>query len=70
MFTVLPWGNHPIEKPEEGHTSSAPAKPRLRLKFLATSVLAAMIWLVIYFLIEMEVIDFYGEAEEMIKKGR
>lgn len=70
LFAVLPWGNAPVLKPEEGHAPSAPAKPRLRLKFLATTILSAMIWVVIYFLIENEIIDLYGAAEDMVKEDR
>lgn len=67
LFTVLPWGNAPESSPKKGHTSSAPARPRLRLKFLITTLIAAIIWALIYLLIEMEVINFYREAEEMVK---
>jgi len=47
IFAVLPWGNRPPEKVEPGHATSAPAKPRLALKFAVTTVLAALIWVAI-----------------------
>jgi predicted secreted protein len=47
IFAVLPWGNRPPEKVEPGHATSAPAKPRLTLKFAVTTVLAALIWVAI-----------------------
>lgn len=47
IFAVLPWGNRPPAKIEPGHATSAPAKPRLALKFAVTTVLAALIWVAI-----------------------
>jgi predicted secreted protein len=47
IFAVLPWGNRPPEKIEPGHATSAPAKPRLALKFAVTTLLAAVIWVAI-----------------------
>lgn len=67
LFAVLPWGNDPETRPETGHAPSAPAVPRLRLKFLITTGIAAMIWIVVYILIKIEIIDFYGMADQMIK---
>lgn len=48
LFAVLPWGNNaPPETVEKGHATSAPARPRLALKFAVTSVIAAAIWIAI-----------------------
>lgn len=41
LFTVLPFGAAPPEEAEPGHARSAPAKPRLLIKFLITTLLAA-----------------------------
>jgi predicted secreted protein len=51
LFMVLPFGAAPPEEVEPGTAPSAPAKPRLRLKFLITTVIAAvltglMLWLI------------------------
>ena len=67
LFTVLPWGNDPEDAPEAGNAPSAPAMPRLKLKFLITSGIAAIVWLVVYMLIEIKVIDFYGMSEQMMQ---
>jgi predicted secreted protein len=40
LFMVLPWGGRPDDDPVPGSVASAPAKPRLLLKFLITTVLA------------------------------
>lgn len=68
LFTVLPWGVRPADHPEEGHDSGAPVDPRLKQKFLITTVIAAIIWLVVYGLIKIDVIDFYDLADQMIKE--
>ena len=40
LFMVLPFGASPPEEVREGHASSAPAKPRMLIKLLITTVLA------------------------------
>ncbi|MGI9484600.1 MAG: DUF1467 family protein [Geminicoccaceae bacterium] len=40
LFMVLPFGAAPPDEVRQGHASSAPAKPRLLLKLLITTVLA------------------------------
>jgi predicted secreted protein len=44
IFAVLPWGNRPPDVVEKGHATSAPAKPRLAIKFAVTTVIAAILW--------------------------
>jgi predicted secreted protein len=60
LFMVLPWGARPPEKPEEGHAESAPEKPMLWRKAAVTTVLAAIVWIGVYFLIVNEAIQFRG----------
>lgn len=57
LFAILPWGNRPPEKPEAGHASSAPAKPRLLVKFGVTTIVATMVFLAVYWLIESDLIS-------------
>ena len=42
FFMVLPFGAAPEEHPQPGNVESAPARPRLLLKALITTVLAAL----------------------------
>lgn len=65
LFCVLPWGNAPSEDPIPGETGNVPAKPRLLKKFLITTVLSIIIWLIVYGLIEANVLDFYSMAHDM-----
>jgi predicted secreted protein len=56
LFAILPWGNRPSENPEEGHATSAPAKPRLLVKFGVTTIVATMVFLAFVWLIESDLI--------------
>lgn len=58
FFMVLPWGSHPPEQPEEGHATSAPVNPRMGLKLLVTTAIAAVIWLAIDWAVASDLIDF------------
>ena len=55
LFTVLPWGNQSLhelgEEAEPGHASSAPIKPNLGRKFLATTLISALIFAFGYFVV-------------------
>ena len=56
LFAVLPWGNRPPESPEAGHATSAPERPRLVLKFAVTTAIATVIFLLIWWLMESDLI--------------
>lgn len=66
LFAVLPWGNRAAEKPEEGHATSAPANPRIKMKFLVTTGISIVLWLILYILIELQIVDFFNIAEDMM----
>jgi predicted secreted protein len=70
LYTVLPWGVKPEENPQTGNAASAPADPRLRRKFLVTSGISAIIWLVVWFLIQHDVIDFRSIAAAMMQEDK
>ncbi|MFN3827585.1 MAG: DUF1467 family protein [Micavibrio sp.] len=65
LFAVLPWGNKPEENPQLGHAPSAPANPRLKQKFVATAIISAIIWVIIYILVKVEIISFHDAARQM-----
>ena len=58
IFAVLPWGNRPPEKVEPGHATSAPAKPRLLLKFAITTVIATIVWIALDQAIRHQLMSF------------
>jgi predicted secreted protein len=57
LFMVLPWGAHRPDAVEPGTTESAPDKPRIWTKFAAATLLAAVFWIIIFGVIELELID-------------
>jgi predicted secreted protein len=58
LFAVLPWGVRPAEPSDPGYAAGAPANPQLPKKALWTTVITAAIWLVIFLVIEADVISF------------
>jgi predicted secreted protein len=60
IFLVLPWGVRtvPMEDVARGHAPSAPRNPRIVLKAAVTTVVAAVLWLIVYAIIESGAISF------------
>lgn len=57
LFAVLPWGLQPVQKDDVGHGAGAPANPRLLLKVGVTTVVAAILWLVMFWIIQSGLVD-------------
>lgn len=68
LFTVLPWKNRPSRNPQTGNVTSAPNKPNLGIKFVATSVISIFVWLVVYLLIDQGIIDYRAIAMQMMRE--
>ena len=60
FFTVLPIGNRPAAEVVPGQAESAPARPRLWLKALATTAIAVLVWGAIYWVIKSGLISVRG----------
>ena len=60
IFMVLPWGVQPIsaEDVKKGHASSAPQRPRMLMKATVTTVVAAALWLLLYWAINAGALRF------------
>ena len=58
LFTVLPWGVRIPDEPQPGFATSAPERPRLWLKVAVTSLIAGVIWVVIYLISVYDLITF------------
>lgn len=60
VFMVLPWGNQSISDAEvaEGQMPGAPAKPRMLLKAGITTVIATVLFGVVYWLIDSGAVNF------------
>lgn len=68
LFTVLPFWVRTPEKPQEGHMTGAPENPHLKRKFIATTIVSAVIWLIIFGLGEARIIDFRSIAAQMAQE--
>lgn len=51
LFAVLPWGVQVPDNPEPGHAPSAPIHPHMGLKFIATTAVSAVIWVIVWYVI-------------------
>jgi predicted secreted protein len=60
IFMVLPWGVRRTEEPKPGHDAGAPANPMLWRKALITTVIAAVVWGIAYYLIDSELLSLRG----------
>ena len=62
FFMALPIGVRPPheagEAVETGHEPGAPVRPRIWIKALAATVLAAIVWLIMFFVLETDIISF------------
>ena len=54
LLTVLPWGIRVPDNPEPGHAPSAPQNPMMWRKALITTLIAAVLWGVAFWVIESE----------------
>ncbi len=61
LFAILPFGVQRNENPEPGHDIGAPLHARMGKKAIWTSIVSALIWLILYALIKN------GTLEQMIQ---
>lgn len=66
LFVVLPWG----VRRDESVGTGAPAIPHLKRKFIVTTILTIIIWLIIFFLIKIDLIDFRAISQAMIEEDK
>lgn len=57
LFAVLPWGVRQPETPETG-VVGAPVNPNLKRKVLATTLISAIIWGIIWVVFQLDIVDF------------
>lgn len=59
LFAVLPIGTHAVERPDEiSGVRGAPERPRLWMKVAVTTIVACVLWLLAFALIESDWISF------------
>ena len=74
LFTVLPWGSRSGGQSADhslaNSAGGAPETPNLRFKFLVTSLIAGIVWVVVYLLVREGVFDVRAAANAMMKKDQ
>jgi predicted secreted protein len=60
IFAVLPFGVRPSPEDDPGHAAGAPAHPHLKAKAAVTTVVAAVIWLLLYWAVRSDLVNFRG----------
>ena len=58
VFTILPIGIKKPEKLEKGHAEGAPQNPLILKKFIMTSLIAFVLWLLVFFFIKKQIFSF------------
>lgn len=67
IFCTLPlWVERDDSERPQNVGPGAPKDPKIKKKFILTSFISALIWLVIFALIQFEAINFYALADIMI----
>ncbi len=61
IFVVLPWG---IQRDERG----IPVNARMKKKLVITTAVSIVLWLVVYAMIEADMIDFRAMSNVMMKQ--
>jgi len=59
LFAVLPIGTHPVDEPDATTGwRGAPARPRLLMKVIVTTLVAAVVWFAAWLLISSDYVSF------------
>jgi predicted secreted protein len=65
LFTVLPIGANRAADPLPGTVESAPDNPRVLFKFAVTTGIATVLWLILYVLVQSDVISVRDMARHL-----
>lgn len=69
LFMVLPFGAHPPDEVEPGTAPSAPARPRIVIKLLVTTGLAALATALVVWLIDSGLVQLRPDPAEISRLG-
>ncbi len=59
LFAVLPWGVRPeVDDDGSGRQRGAPENPRILRKFLITTLVTTILWIVVYLLVSADIFSF------------
>ena len=63
LFAVLPLGVRRVQNPGRGEERGAPERPDLLRKAIITSIVAAVLWIIFYFLHQADIFSFRDLAQ-------
>ncbi len=58
IFAVLPWGVRSAEPNNQGFDPGAPENPRLLLKALVTTAISAVLWAIVFAIVNSNLFSF------------
>jgi len=59
LFAVLPWGTRPVAEPDaQTGWRGAPERPQLGRKVLATTLVSAVVWALVYLAVTSDTLGF------------
>jgi len=58
IFAVLPWGVKPVSDPPPGFDRGAPENPRLVRKAAITTLIATLLWILLYAIVAFDLVTF------------
>lgn len=65
LFVVLPWGVRQQTGGVEKGIKGAPENPKLKRKFIVTTLLSLVLWAIVFILVETDIISFREIAKQM-----
>ncbi len=65
LFVVLPWGVTQHDGSVAGADPGAPQHNNIKRKFLITTLISAVVWVIIFLLIRSDLISFQRLAERL-----
>jgi predicted secreted protein len=65
LFMVLPWGIEMVGANDEGNLPAAPRHHNLKKKLLITSVIAIIVSMIIFMIVQSGIVDFRSIANDM-----
>ncbi len=66
IFMVLPWGNKRDNSQFSG--AGGPVNPRIKEKFLITTGISLLVWLLVFALVRSDIISFRDISQHMIEE--
>ena len=58
VFTILPIGIRKEDRLEKGHAEGAPKNPLILKKFVITSLIAFVLWLIVFYIIKEGILSY------------